>query len=210
MDRFKEAVDEGNLETAVKIYWRSHGVWSERIKYVIRNAVPNFIVSFIKQLELTNKYTLTMLCTERSLDVTKEVIERVEFPQDSLIYAASEPAVFSSPKDMDYLLAKIHNSGDLRCVIQNGIKQLLKHAHWSDKIPKVLEFFEGRILLSVNLHYTAIQSIFVAAAERYDKGCASYWGEHPAIDSGTYGDALVSAGGKNPQNLFFRKIDDIC
>ena len=103
---FVKAVNEGDLETAVSIFRQSMGAWSERVKYVIQEGAPNFIINFIKQLNLTDEDTLAILCTQRSLDVMKQIIDLVGFPQDRLMGAASRPHCSALLKRWIIFLAK--------------------------------------------------------------------------------------------------------
>ena len=165
----------------------------------------NFVVHSTEQFNLADKHALTTLCINRSLDVMKQVIEQIEFPQDTLAHAASEPAVFCSPTKMAYLLTKIHDSGDLRRVIQNGIKGLSKH-NQACEIPGVLRFFGGQVLLGVNLHDTAMQTAFLEGAQRQVSWLIDDCQGHPAIDSVMYGDALVCAGRGDLQHPSFQGL----
>ena len=200
--KFKNAVDEGDLETVVDMC--RQGIISN-VNYVIEKAAPNFIINFIKQFNLIGKCVLAELCTVRSMEVIKQVNDQVEFPQTSLIYAASEPVVFCSPERMNYFLTKMRYPESVRRTIREGIWILFNDGQ-THQIPSTLHFFEGRILLGVSLRNIAIQSVFLEGAGRHDKGWISYCEEHPAIDSMTYGDALVYAGKKGLQTLFFQRL----
>src|ERR1700691_3343628 len=109
------------------------------------------------------------------------------------------------PSKMAYLLTKIHDSGDLRSVIQNGVKGLSKHNQACD-IPGVLRFFGGQVLLGVNLHDIAMQTAFLEGAQRQVSWLIDDCQGHPAIDSVMYGDALVCAGRGDLQHPSFRGL----
>jgi hypothetical protein len=166
---------------------------------------PSFIVDSIKRLNLVDKDILTALCSSRSLDVMRQAIEQLEFPQHSLAHAASEPAVFYSPEKLNYLFTKIHDSKDLKWVIQNGIKKLFSNDQMN-MIPGALKFLEGQVLLGINLHGIAIQTTFLEASERHDAWLTNYCQGYSTIDSETYADALVCAGRGDLQYPFFQEL----
>ena len=206
MGTFKDAVDGGKLATAVGILTgQDKALRVEGAKYVVQKGAPNFITGFFKSLNLTDAEILFTLCAERPLDVMKQVIEQVEFPQDALKFAACEPAVFGSPEKMNYLLGKIHHPAYLRYVIQNGVWRLFT-INQIDKVPGVLKSLEGQGLLGVNPHDIAIQTVFLEGAERHLEEWTNRYQIHPAINSRTYADALVYAGKTGLQAPFFQTL----
>jgi hypothetical protein len=139
------------------------------------------------------------------LDVMKQAIEQVKLPRDYLLYAASDPNVFCTHEKLAYLLGKAHYPIELGDIIRNGIRRVFdvdKHS----TIPALLTFLEGRVLLGVNLHDIAVRATFLEQARKH-----TIFYVHPnqiplTIDSRIYGDALVYAGGKDPQDTSFRGL----
>ena len=82
----------------------------------------------------------------RSLDVMRQVIDRVGFPPGDLIYAISRPEVFCDLGKLYYLLNNLRERKDLKLAIENGIKQLFLTNN-TKHIPAIRMFFEGRTLL---------------------------------------------------------------
>ena len=108
MEAFKEAVENNNLETAVKIFQGGEASFqSGGIKHAIQRGDPDFIVRFIKRVKPADKAVLTTILTDCSLDVMKQVIEQVDFPRENLLSAASEPSVFCSQEKINYLFGKM-------------------------------------------------------------------------------------------------------
>ena len=206
MEAFKEAVENSNLETAVKIFQGGEASFqSDGIKHAIQRGDPDFIVRFIKRVKATDKAALIMILTDCSLDVMKQIIEHVDFPKRNLLRAASEPSVFCSQEKINYLFGKMDHFGGLTCLIQSGIMNLFRRNR-TDSLPMILKLLEGRISSDSNLHNVAIQTIFVEAAEAHSYAWIDYCEWHPAIDARTYGDALVYAWKTKPQSPFFMRL----
>lgn len=205
MTVFEEVVDAGNSEMAVEVYNQSESIQREGIDYVIQTSAPSFIARFIGRTNSTGRKTLLELCGERSWEVIMHVLEHVEFPPQSLSYAISEPDIFCHKEKVIYLLGKLKRPEDLKDAIQCGISALFCDDQ-TEQIPKMIEFLEGHTMLGVNLGDAAIQATFKEGAEKHDKMWIDSFKGHPAIDSETYGDALVYAWRRDPVASFFEEL----
>src|ERR1700731_3852745 len=80
------AIDEGRLDIAVDLVKQDETLGEEGVRYVIRKGDPDpdLIANFVNQTNQANESTLYKLWSESSIETTKKVIEKVDFPQQAL------------------------------------------------------------------------------------------------------------------------------
>src|ERR1700738_2206795 len=88
MSQFREAVDEGNMDKAVKLY---PAVWQfereMRFKYVVDTRDQEFIFEFAKRTEV-RKVTLLIALSKKPPKMIEEAFKVFKFDQDDLKGAA--------------------------------------------------------------------------------------------------------------------------
>ena len=187
--RLYDAIDEGRLDIAVKLVKQDEALSEAGVGYVIEKGDPDLIANFVNQTNQANVDTLYTLWHKSSIETTKKVFEKVDFPQKALVGFAASLNVGYYPDKFLVLFNKIVKPENQEKAVENCIEQL---AHKSYNPSRLLNALKGKTFRSERLEYIAIQKAFI---EGVKLGMVDLLPtdicEHAAITPELYADALI-------------------
>ena len=190
--KFRTFIDEGELETAVKLYKGDKLPHYKGIEYVLEKQSPKFIVSFTKHAYETNGYILNTLWVKGSKETVENVLEKVDFSQNDLIEVASEGNVVRHLPKFLMLLNKITTPEGQESVITNGIITLIREES-IEYINPILDALKDKMFRSERLEAIAIQMAFKEGVKRNREDLLRRTFDHPTITPELYADALIES-----------------
>ena len=202
---FNEAVDAGDLAKAVELF---HGEWDlcdERVDYVFKTKSSKFIINFIELAKEIWTCLLSNLYEKATKETIDEVLEKVEFSDEALSYAALSTKLTCSPKEFLSLLNRITTPEDQKEAVENGITELFRKER-TECIEPLLIALEGEESLNKNLHDFAIQTTFRVAVSYRNKSVMEDVYDHPAITPVTYANGLFKPLNPDPQCPVFGSL----
>ena len=192
MSQFRKAVDEGEMDKAVKLYHSISTYYNEQLKrlnYVVGKKDQAFIFEFAKQARAHNGILLTALHRKKSPNMIEEAFKVFKFDQDDLVWAASDPELICSPNDLFNLLGKIENQEE---AIRGGVMNLF-HNNCIDCINPLLDAFESNRSFK-HLKDVAIKQAFKSGSFHENKSIVERFHDHPAVTSEDYAQGLIDSG----------------
>ena len=190
--RLREAIDRGELETAVVLYKGDKLLHHKGMGYVIEKQFPDFIISCAKHAYKMNDHILNTLCKKCSKETVENVLEKVDFPQKDLIGVASEGNVVCHLPKFLMLLNKITTPEGQESVVTNGMKTLIREKSIEYIIP-MLDALKDKTFRSGRLEVIAIQNAFKEGVRSNHEDVLKRTFDHPAITPEVYADALIES-----------------
>lgn len=190
-----------DLETAVKLYEQYLHLQDEITIHVIKTKQPSFAVDFVRQTKRVNGFTLAALYENGSEATIERVHDEIEFSQNDLINAASEPGLVCQPQKYIALLDKITTSKGQESAVELGIQELFIEER-TNCINPLLSVLRGKEFLSERLEDIAIQTAFKSGAKTRNVLMVKTFYAHPAITPGVYADVLLVPGMLNSLDPF--------
>ena len=185
------AIDEGRLDIAVELGNQNETLGEAGVRYVIRkdNPDPAFIANFVNQTKQANVDTLDQLLAVSPIEIVEKVIEKVDFPQQTLLDFVTSHEVGIFPETFLVLLDKIVKPEDQEKVVENAIGQLV---YIPTATSSLLNALKGKTFRSERLEHLAIQKAFREGVEhgRVDNLRGGIC-NHAAIAPELYADALI-------------------
>ena len=193
------AIDEGNLKIAVDLAKQDEPLGEEGVRYAIAKDNPDFIANFVNQTNQANARTLVKLWRRSPIETVEKVLEKVDFPQRTLIDVASSYKVVYFPETFLVLLNKIVKPEDQEKVMEKVIEQL---AHSSTGISPLLNALKGKTFRSERLEYLAIQTAFMEGVKSgiVDRLPEDICG-HATITPELYADGLIVTAGDDYDDM---------
>ena len=183
------AIDGGRLDIAVYLGEQDEALGAKGVEYVIRKDDPDLIINFVNQTNQANAFALEVLWCASSIESFEKVLEKVDFPQQTLVDLASSYDGVYSPEKFLVLLNKIVTPEDQEKVVKNAIERIV--LRYTDTSP-LLNALKGKTFRSGRLEYLAIQKAFMEGVKSARvtflpmDSCG-----HPAITPELYADALI-------------------
>ena len=126
---------------------------------IILISSPTLSTKLIRQIQRT----LNRLWRKNPIETIGKVLEKVNFPQQVLVDAASRYGVGAYPETFPVLLNKILKPEDQEKAVEKCIEELIP---WPSEASRLLNTLKGKTFRSERLEYFAIQKTFMGGVER--------------------------------------------
>lgn len=203
MSQFCKAIDEENMDKAVKLHQSNSKHYQDKLNYVVDTKGQEFIFKFAEQASINNYSLLTALHRKKSPEIIEEAFKVFKFNQADLFNTSCEPELTCSPDALLNLLGKIENRKHQERAIAQGIGRLFDFGPAKCIMP-LLNTLESKKSLNY-LEEAAIKQAFISGSSDGNKLIVDRYYDHPAITSEYYAWGLINSGrnpARNPAFIF--------
>jgi len=200
MSRFREAVDQGDMQKAVRLY-RSSLKNFESLCYVVDKKDQAFIFNFAEEAEVDKGDLLAALYRKKSHEMIEEAFEVFEFDQSDLRWAASEPELMCSSDSLLNLLDKMEKQEDQEWAIDTGVGHLFRFKR-TECVEPLLNALDGSESFK-HFKGIAIKKAFKCGSLEGNKSIVERFYDHPAVTSKDYAVGLTASVCKSTQGPIF-------
>jgi len=202
MSLFREVVDEGEVDKAVKLYHSVSNYYDKQpnmLDYVIDTRDRGFIFKFARKAGIRKYDFFVALHRKKASAIIEEAIEILDFSQNELVEVASDPELMCSPGHLFNLLGKIEKQEDREDAIEGGVYWLFEGER-PECIDPLLEALENndsfRHLKDVLIRETfSVYACPISFMKRYY--------DHPAVTPKFYASGLINFGDEPTQVPIF-------
>jgi len=205
--RFVEAVEKGDMNTAFKVYKSGNDGLKECCgKYLVSFEKPELVKLVKGARDDIKTWMLNMVLTYADQALIDEVSAEIKPTDDLLRRVASSADLVCKTDKFIYLIGRITGKGDQEWAVRLGVGALFD-ADKSEYLDPLLFAPQNEPSLDPNLTNTVIQQAFRKSPLYIDDRMlyAKRFFDHPAVSAEDYSDALGSSYRSNdPKNEFFQ------